>query len=222
MLVLYHNSLSPGARAARLVMDEKGIEADLRTEKDWEGRHEFRRLSPEGEVPLLQVDGGQTIAGFQPICEYLEEIYPDPPLLGRDPLPRAEIRRLCQWFGTRFWEDVGRHIVSEKMLKRLYLNETPDTGVIRLAAKNFKVHLDYLDYLGSRRHYLAGNVFTLADAIAACQISVLDYLDHVPWDEHEAAREWYMLVKSRKAMRRLLADRIAGIRPPKHYDQPDF
>ncbi|MBB4212634.1 glutathione S-transferase [Rhodothalassium salexigens DSM 2132] len=222
MLVLFHNIISPSARAVRLFLAEKGVEADLREEPDWEGRIEFRRLSPEGEVPLLLVDGGHTIAGFLPICEYLEELHPEPPMLGRDLLARAEVRRLALWYGHRFWEEVGRYLITEKIIKRLYRRETPDTEAIRAGLQNLRTHLDYLDYLATRRHYLTGTYFTLADAIAAAQVSVLDYLGHVAWDDHPGAREWYMLVKSRKSMRHLLGERIAGIRPPKYYDQPDF
>ncbi len=55
----------------------------------------YREVNPQGLVPCLVVDGtriSQSIA----ICEYLEEAYPDPPLLPRDVLARARVRALVQ------------------------------------------------------------------------------------------------------------------------------
>jgi glutathione S-transferase len=51
---------------------------------------------------------------------------------------------------------------------------------------------------------------------------VLDYLGDVPWSEAQGAREWYAKMKSRPSFRPILADRVVGINPPAHYDDPDF
>ena len=74
----------------------------------------------------------------------------------------------------------------------------------------------------SRRRWLAGDEFSLADIAAAAHLSVIDYLGDVPWERHEAARDWYARIKSRPSFRPLLADYIAGVPPPKHYADLDF
>jgi glutathione S-transferase len=61
-----------------------------------------------------------------------------------------------------------------------------------------------------------------ADLAAAAQLSSVDFLGDVPWDEDEAARTWYSRMKSRPSFRPLLADRIAGIAPPDQYSDLDF
>src|SRR5208283_3757238 len=55
----------------------------LRMEKVWERRAEYLELNPAGTVPTLIEDNGLVIADSNVICEYLEEAYPDTPLLGR-------------------------------------------------------------------------------------------------------------------------------------------
>ena len=57
---------------------------------------------------------------------------------------------------------------------------------------------------------------------AAAHLSALDYLGEVPWEEHEAVKHWYALVKSRPSFRPLLQDRVAGFIPAGTYADLDF
>lgn len=98
----------------------------------------------------------------------------------------------------------------------------PDSETIRCASHNLKIHLKYISFLMGKRHYLAGSVFTMADAAAASHISVADYFGDILWEEWPEVKEWYVRVKSRKSVRSLLQDRITGLTPPKHYSQLDF
>jgi glutathione S-transferase len=44
----------------------------------------------------------------------------------------------------------------------------------------------------------------------------------MPWEAHEAAKEWYARIKSRPSFRAILADHVPGAPPPKHYADLDF
>ena len=77
-------------------------------------------------------------------------------------------------------------------------------------------------WLTERRRFLAGDHFSLADIAAAAQLSALDYLGDVPWEQHAGAKDWYARIKSRPSFRPLLADHIPGAPPPKHYADLDF
>src|SRR4249920_18033 len=83
MRILYHLPLSPFSRKVRLVLAEKRLPFDLRSEKVWERRADYLELNPAGTVPTLVEDNGLAIADSGVICEYLDEAYPDTPLLGR-------------------------------------------------------------------------------------------------------------------------------------------
>jgi glutathione S-transferase len=113
-------------------------------------------------------------------------------------------------------------LVNEKFMKRFLGFGVPDSAVIRAAKSNLKYHLDYIAYLAERRRWLGGDHFSLADVTAAAHLSALDYLDDVPWDDHEPAKEWYARVKSRPSFRPILADHVPGAPPPKHYTDLDF
>jgi glutathione S-transferase len=222
MRVLYHLTLSPFARKVRIVLAEKNLDFTMKTEKTWERRPEFLALNPAGEVPVLIEPDGTVLAATDAIVEYLDEAYREKILIGINPVDRAEVRRLNAWFDIKMNQEVTENLLGEKMMKRFIGTGQPNSQAIRAGHGNLPYHLDYIGYLVERRRWLAGDHFSLADITAAAQLSSLDYLGDVPWDEHEPAKEWYARIKSRPSFRPLLADHIPGIAPPKHYTDLDF
>ncbi|MFQ5785482.1 MAG: glutathione S-transferase family protein [Alphaproteobacteria bacterium] len=223
MLTLHHLWLSPACRKVRLALAEKRLDFTLRIEKVWERRPAFLAINPAGDVPVLVDDGdGAVLVGDGPICEYLDECHPEPPLIGVEPLARAETRRLVSWFDGKFACEVSDNLVGEKVMKRFLGLGEPDTAAIRAGLANIGTHLAYIAWLAERRNWLAGDDFSLADIAAAAHLSAVDYLGNVPWDEHARAKEWYARLKSRPSFRPLLKDAIPGLPPPKHYANLDF
>ncbi|HWX46656.1 MAG TPA: glutathione S-transferase family protein [Roseomonas sp.] len=222
MRILYHLPLSPYARKVRLVLGEKRIPFELRIERVWERRDEFLELNAACTVPVLVEENGLVLADSYAICEYLDEAYPDVPLLGRTLGERAEVRRLVAWFDGKFAREVTDNLLYEKQMKRLMGRGNPDAGALRAGYANLKPHLDYLGWLAETRIWLAGNSLSLADLAAAAHLSALDYIGDIDWALNDAAKDWYARVKSRPAFRPLLADRVSGVNPPPHYPDLDF
>lgn len=222
MQILFHLWLSPFCRKVRIVLHEKKIDVDLKVENVWERRKEFLALNPAGEVPVLLEPGGTALSGSNVISEFLDEIHPEPNLVGRHPLERAEVRRLIHWFDDKFNLEVTENLVGEKVMKRFLGLGAPDSKAIRAGHNNINTHLSYVSYLTERRKWLAGNEFTLADITAAAHLSTTDYLGDVPWNEHPSAKDWYARIKSRPSFRSLLLDHIPGAPPSKHYANLDF
>jgi len=203
-------------------MAEKRIPFDLRVERVWERREEFLAMNPACTVPVLVEDNGFTVVDSMAIAEYLDEAYPDLPLLGRTLAERAEVRRLVAWFDGKFNDEVGRNLLYEKQMKRLMGRGNPDASAIRAGYANLKPHLEYLGWLAETRPWLGGATLTLADLAAAAHLSTLDYIGDVDWSLNDSAKDWYARVKSRPAFRPLLADRVSGLTPPPHYADLDF
>ena len=222
MRTLYHLWLHPFSRKVRIVLAEKKLDFDLQIEKVWERRTEFLAMNPAGDVPVLVEPDGTTLANSQVICEYLEEVYDKVDLLGKDPVQRAETRRLVSWFDMKFNREVTENLVGEKLMKRFLKLGEPHGPSIRAGHANIHYHLDYIGFLCERRNWLGGPDFSLADIAAAAHISLIDYLGDVPWNDHEDARTWYMRVKSRPSFRPLLAETMAGVSPSEHYALLDF
>ena len=218
---LYHQPLSPFCRKIRLVLAEKKIEVELVEEKPWEKRLDYLRMTPSGKVPLLRIDG-QLLAESSAIFEYLEEVYPNPPLLPQTPAERAEARRLSAWFDDKFHNEVTANLLYERVNKRLAKQGQPESAKIKAGAKAIKYHLDYIGWLMEGRRWLAGDQLSIADFSAAAQLSCLDYIGDVDWNRNQAMRDWYAKIKSRPAFRGILADLLPGFTPPEHYSDLDF
>lgn len=229
MLTLFHQSLCPLSRFARLALGEFRLEARLIEEKPWERRHEFLMLNPAGTVPVLIDEGHPPVCGASVIAEYLHEtrggkdglsLFPD------DAGHRAEVRRLANWFNDKFYTEVSGILVNERVFKRYMTLDQgggpPDTDAIRAARSNIRYHLGYVGWLVQTRNWLAGDELSYADLAAAAHFSAADYLGDVPWNDDEAAKAWYVRVKSRPAFRPILADALAGVPAAGHYANLDF
>ncbi|HEY0340599.1 MAG TPA: maleylacetoacetate isomerase [Steroidobacteraceae bacterium] len=96
---LYTYFRSSAAFRARIALNLKGIAyepayVDIRPPTVAHRTPEFLAINPQGLVPAL-VHEGTTIAQSLAIIEYLDETYPDPPLLPRSPADRARVRAMA-------------------------------------------------------------------------------------------------------------------------------
>ena len=90
---LHDHPFSPYAFKVRAALYEKGIPFEKREVQKHADRERLLRLNPRGEVPAI-VDGEAVICDSNVICAYLEERFPEPPLLPKDPVQRARARAL--------------------------------------------------------------------------------------------------------------------------------
>jgi len=229
MPTLFHHSFCPHSRFVRLVLGEYGVAVRLIEERTWERRRDFLIINPAGTTPVLVDEGHPPVPGAAIIAEYLDEMYGSDlkqPLLPQEPGARIEVRRLMNWFNDKFFAEVSGPLTAERFYKRHLKIEAgggaPDTEVIRAARTNIRYHMAYIGWLARSRDWLAGNRMTYADLAAAAHLSAADYLGDVPWNEDEAARNWYARVKSRPSFRPMLAETLAGIPPSKTYADLDF
>jgi len=214
----------------RLVLAEYGEAPTLIEEEPWERNEQLLALDPSGSLPIMIDEGGAVISGAATIAEYLIETRTprvgESALMPAGPLERAETRRLVFWFNAKMNAEVTQFLMTEKVFKRVIPisqgGGAPDSAAIRAARANIRTHMRYIGYLADRRNWLGGKDLTLADLAAAAEISCVDYLGEVPWDEDQRAKAWYARIKSRPAFRPLLADSVRGAPPAKHYADLDF
>ncbi|MDP1640809.1 MAG: glutathione S-transferase family protein [Phenylobacterium sp.] len=222
---LYHFPLDPASRQVRLALGEKRLAFEDVVVRYWEQPDDLSALNPSGLTPVLVEDGPDgrlVLCESRAILDYLEERHPEPALLGREAVDRAEARRLLQWFDRKFDYEVGSFLLHEKMEKRLLRMGAPDLAALRRGREALRIHLTYLASLLAERDWLAGRRLSLADFAGAAHLSVIDYFGDVPWRDFPVVKTWYMTVKSRPCFRPLLADRWPGLAPAAHYDDLDF
>jgi glutathione S-transferase len=226
MRTLYHLPLSPFCRKVRLALGEKRLEFALAFEPAWEKMPEFMSLNPAGTVPVMIDEDGTVVIYSHVIIEYLEETYPGTNLIPAAAAERVEARRLAAWFDEKFHAEVTTRMLYEKMSRRhggpRAVEASPSMASIREGMSYLRAHLDLIGALAEHRRWLAGDTLSIADLAAASHLSCLDYLGDVPWSQYEAAKEWYVRLKSRPSFRPLLNDIIPGMPPTRYYPLLDF
>ena len=221
-LTIYHFPACPFSRTLRICLKEKNQEFSLINENIWEHREEFLRINASGTTPVLVVDNTTLVRGIKPAIEFTEEVFNEIELIPGDPEIRAHIRYLFDWFNDKFYCEVTKYILNEKIIRLISTDGSPNSTAIRAAKKNILYHIDYIDYLLSNSTYICGERITIADCAAAAQISILDLVGDVPWDRSQKVKNWYSLMKSRPSVSCILRDEIDGITPPSYYSNPDF
>lgn len=225
MRTLYHWPLDPQSRQARIALTEKKLKFKLTPVNPWEPDPTLMDICAEAAPPIL-VDvapGGKlVIVGARAICEYAHESSARFPLLTEEAPERAEARRLCSWFDTKFQDEVNAYLMHEKVEKSLTNSAPPDPSTLRIGRDHLAFHLDYLTWLLEKNLWIAGPQFSLADIAAGANISCLDFIGEIPWKSRPELKTWYQKLKCRPGFRPLLADRLPGIKPPPHYADLDF
>jgi glutathione S-transferase len=160
MLRLYDFPMSPRARKVRIVLAEKGLPYEKVTVDITKGEQknpEFLAVNPYGKVPALQ-DDGLSIYESTIIMEYLNDRYPNPPLLPVDPGQRARARVLMHYADNPY--DGGfAALVGEVFFKP---KGQADQAIVTQAKQNLHACFERLERELGGNEYLLGT-FTLAD-----------------------------------------------------------
>jgi glutathione S-transferase len=159
-ITLYDFQGSPNCQRVKVVLSEKRlpyeiVPIDLR--KMEQKRPEFLKLNPYGKVPVI-ADSETVLYESCIINEYLEEKYPEPPLMPKDPGRRAKIRILIDYGMNHL--DTPYQKLRQQMMKD---EKERDPTVIEEAKKELKNLLQRLDREIGDQPYLAGD-FSLLDA----------------------------------------------------------
>jgi len=222
MQILYHYPLCPFSRQVRLALKELDVTFSLVKEDYWQRSAQLLKFSPSGELPILVEPFDFVIAGIYPVVEYINDTYPNNSFMSANAPIASEIRRLLSWFNQKFYLEVAKIFIDEKLIRLLKNTGSPRTEFLRAAKSNLGHHMSYMSALLKERTWLAGDNMSFADLAAASHLSIVDYFGEVIWEQHPEVKEWYSLIKSRPSFRPFLQDNIAGFAPPRHYQDLDF
>lgn len=163
----FYNSVGPNPRVVTMFMAEKGIDLP-RVEIDLRGGENRRApynesVNPAGQTPALELDDGSVLTEVTAICEYLEELNPEPVLIGSTPEERANTRmwtrrvdiKICEPLTNGFRYAEGLPLFEPRMR---CLPEAAD-GLKAIAQDGIK----WLDPLIAGREFIAGDRLGLAD-----------------------------------------------------------
>lgn len=163
---LFSFEACPYAQRTRMMLIEKGIdytltEVDLYNRPDW-----WKELSPHGKVPLLR-HNGDIVYESRIINEYLEEVFPEPPLLPKDLMRRAK---------ARIWIDYADTYLLPALHKLI-----ADSGDEEKQAENKKVVSEkflFLEHEGLRK--LGDGPFFLGEDISLVDLQFMPFIERFP------------------------------------------
>jgi glutathione S-transferase len=168
---LYWHPFSIIPWRVRIALREKGLPCeDVKVDVTTLSRNaEFLRLNPFGQIPVLE-DEGLIIAESMAILEYLEERYPDPPLMPKNAQPRAIARQFMCW-STDYWPPAWKKWMAPRLPNTKWTEQSVGEGRKEIAA-----HLDVLEARLANRDWLVED-YSLADICYAPLVLVLDRVD---------------------------------------------
>ena len=166
---LYDLPPSPNARRVRIFIAEKGLEIPIVPVNMMTGENQsegYLAKNSLGKMPLLELDDGTCIAESAAICRYLEEMNPNPPLMGRNPLERALVEMWHRRMEFEFLIPVITIFLHTGEMWKDRVTQIPqvaETGIL-----NVKERMEWLDRELDGKEFITGEDYTVADITAQC------------------------------------------------------
>jgi glutathione S-transferase len=171
--------VSPYVRKVLACIHLKGLTYEIDPITPFFGNDEFRRLSPLCRIPVL-IDGEFSTSDSSVICAYLDEAYPERPVLPADPKDRARARWLEEFADTRLGDLFIWGLFYQKVVHPLVWGEPGDRQrIAKVLAEDAPAALDYLEGELPESGWLFGE-FGLADIAIASFFRNAAYADFQP------------------------------------------
>jgi glutathione S-transferase len=198
----YHNKV-------RIALLEKGVPFVEDPACAPSQKEDFLARSPIGKVPFLELDDGRRLAESEVISEYLEEAYPQKPLLPKDAFERAKVRELITFMELHL-ELVARRLYGQVFFKRDISEEVKQS-----AQKDLVKGIRAFKALARFDPYIAGRELTLADCAAFVHLPLVslatkhafgrDFLEEIP-----QVKPYLKMLGERPAFSKVNQDRKAA------------
>ena len=204
MLKLHHLDRSPFGWKVRMVLAEKNVPYKLVVPENKSEDPAFLKLNPFRLTPVLELDGGATIYESTVINEYLEDTFPEPAMLPKDPYERARIRMIedttdqylyaaLRDFRMAQFEYAPPFLVRKKA-------EDVDHKLLESSRVKLHEHLTRLESDLAGRTFFGGTLFSLADAALAPPLTAsLKLLGVLPDKRYPLIAAWSARVVERSS-----------------------
>ena len=194
-----YTSVGPNPRVVKMFLAEKGmtlpmVDVDIRGGENRKSPN--TTVNPAGQSPALELDDGSVLAEITAICEYLDEVQPDPPLMGTTAEERAKTRmwmrrvdlKVCEPLANGFRFGEGLPMFQSRM------RCLPEASAgLKAIAKDGEAWLE--EHLTGP--WLAGERFTLADILLFGFIDFGNVVGQPLDPEFKRLNDWFGRVKAR-------------------------
>jgi len=237
MLELYHNVNSVCAQKVRIALKEKGLDVKehLLTLQGDQNDPAYMKLNPSGVVPTL-VHDGKPIVESSLILYYIDEAFPEPPLMPKSPAARHRARlynklideyvhnsctilTFATAFRPRFLKMTREEWLAEinkaplkrrAEYKRSVIEHGLDSEFVADALAQHQKLIGWMAEDLAHGPYLTGDAFSNADAAVVPYILRLELLKlSGMWMQHSSIAHWWARVRERPSVKAAVFDRMA-------------
>ncbi len=194
----YHTPRAPNPRRTDIFFAEKGVEIERVTIDLLQGAHrDAGYLDKTGvpQVPALELSDGTVLVEVPAICRYIEALYPEPNMLGRDPLEAAVIEMWQRRVELRLMMTIAFCFRHTNPHMAALETQCPDWGAVN--AGRIDERLAELDRRLQGREWIAADRPTLADITGVVAVDFLRILKREVPEDMTALREWHARMKAR-------------------------
>lgn len=202
----YDCTMAPSPRRVRIFLAEKGLELET-AQVDLVGGEnltaEYRKnVNPRGLCPALVLDDGSSLGESFSICRYLEELHPEPCLMGATPLDRAHIDSRVRQIETEgFIPGAEAFRNTAAPFKDRGVPGVSGVPAIPALAERGKSAMprffDVLEGWLADADYLYGNQFSIVDITALCVVDFFAWVKVAPGEGHPLTRAWHQRISAR-------------------------
>ena len=198
----YHNKV-------RIALLEKGVPFEEDPTCTPSQKDEFVARSPMGKVPFLELDGGRRLAESEVIVEYLEDAYPQKPLLPKDPFERAKVRELVTV------TELHLELHARRLYGHVFFKRPASEEVIRAVEKDLAKGVRALTALAKFDPYIAGRELTIADCAAFVHLPLVSLTTKLAYgrdilEDLAPLKPYLKMLGERPAFARVNEDRKAA------------
>ena len=172
---VYGASLSPFVRKVLLTLETKGIDYESIPVFPGQLPPNYEKISPLKKMPVLD-HNGFTVPDSSVICAYLDEVFPNTPMLPSDSQQRATARFIEEYADTRLSECTGAYFAERVVKPTLFKQPTDEARLATVATEAFPPVLAHLESIAPTSGFLSGTPYAgLADISVATQFLNAQY-----------------------------------------------
>lgn len=202
---VYTYDLAPNPRRLALFLKLKGLEVETQQVDMTAGEHltdAYHQINPAGTVPALVLDDGTLLTEVIGMYNYLEQLHPNPPLMGTTPLERAQVVSWCHRLFNELMTAIasalrnrGKSFYNRALPGPVDVPQIPE--MIERGLLQIRHILPELDAHFATSTWVAGDNFSVADIDLLANIDFLSWIrESVPescthlnaWYERAAAK----------------------------------
>ena len=205
MLTLVGFAVSNYYNKVKIQLLEKGV--PFQEELNWAAKDEpTLACSPLGKVPFLRTAQGP-LCESAVIAEYVEDAYPQTPLLPADPYARAKVRELVAFM------ELHLELVARRLYPQAYFGGKVEQSLIDATRTELERNAAAFARLPKWSPFIAGDAFTLADCAAIVNLPLVSGASKAIWGEDvlaaTPARDYLKRMGERASVQKVNADRKA-------------